>query len=264
MLLLMIAAWLVSRFSAQPNKQSITVFAASSLTDALDELARTFTTTYQIEVVLNFSGSQTLATQIEQGARADLFASANHDQIQRLAEKDLAAEDATIFAENTLALIVPKENLQAIHSITDLTKPGILLVIGSEGVPIRQYTDQLLEQASIEYGTELVESIMANVVSEESNVRQIVARVVLGEADAAIVYRSDVTDDTANQVALIPLSPDLLLSPPRYFVIPLADSPNEEAAEAFIAFLLSDIGQEILLRWGFCLPMTSEVDTTCG
>jgi molybdate transport system substrate-binding protein len=244
--------------SAQ-DEDSITVFAASSLTDAFEELSTVFNETSGVAVVLNFAGSSTLAVQIEQGAPADVFASANATQMQNLVEDKLVDENAIqIFAENQLVVIVPADNPAQIETLTDLANSDPLIVMASKGVPIRVYTDELLQRLTALYGDNYVTDVLANVVSEEPNVRQVVARVVLGEADAAIVYRTDITPDVAESLTIIEL-PTAIESPiARYPIAPLLDAPHPDSAAQFIEFVLSDEGQAILQKWGFCSPGSPE------
>jgi molybdate transport system substrate-binding protein len=237
---------------------SVTVFAAASLTDAFTEIAEAFEAEYDIPVTLNFAGSTTLVAQLQEGALADVFASANAAQMQNAVDSDLVGVDTVqIFVENQLVLIVPADNPAEIETLQDLAQEGQLIVMASESVPIRVYTDELLALLAEHYNDEsFVESVMANVVSEEENVRQVVARVALGEADAAIVYRTDVTPDMAESLLVIEL-PMWVESPiARYPIAPLVDAPNPDGAALFVEYVLSDAGQTILQKWGFCSPQT--------
>lgn len=228
------------------------VYAAASLTDSFTALAAVYNETNQHDIVLNFAGSSTLAAQIRQGAPADIFASANQEQMQALVDEDLViAEDVSTFAQNTLILIIPIDNPAGIESVRDLANQNILLIVATPTVPIREYTNILLKNLNNLYEFEISDQIRTNIVSEESNVRQIVAKIVLGEADAAIVYRSDMTPDIAEFVSSIELPAGV--SPlADYVIAPVTESVYRDEAQEFIDFVLSDMGQEILADWGFC------------
>jgi molybdate transport system substrate-binding protein len=240
----------------------LTIFAASSLTNAFDDLAEQFSEQYQYEITINYGGSSTLLAQLLQGAEADIFASANQDQMQILIDEGLVESEAVhVFAENELVIIVPQDNPAKIQSAEDLSRNGIFLVIGAPNVPIRTYTDTLLDTLALRFEDSYVKDVMANVVSEETNVRQVVARVALGEADAGIVYRTDISPDIAEQVQLIELPSG---TSPRavYPIAPLLDSSYPDESASFIKFISSDAGQAILAKWGFCSPQVLAVEAT--
>ncbi|RPJ35503.1 MAG: molybdate ABC transporter substrate-binding protein, partial [Planctomycetaceae bacterium] len=161
--------------------ETITVFAASSLTDAFEEIGAAFEAENPgVDVVFNFGSSSSLATQLAEGAPADVFASANPKQMQVAQDAGRITGSPRIFARNRLAVIVPADNPAGIESVTDLAKPGLLLVLAAPGIPVRDYTDTMLDQL----GEDMKSAVLANLVSEEDNVRQVVAKVALGEADA--------------------------------------------------------------------------------
>lgn len=224
------------------------VFAAASLNDAFNEIGSEFTAQNPgATVTFNFGGSSQLATQLLEGAQADVFASANERQMQVVVEGGEIAPDAPQrFASNRLAVIVPANNPAGITALEDLDQPGILLVLALPGVPARQYTDDIVANL----GPDFSGAFYANLVSEEENVRRVVTKIALGEADAGLVYTSDVTPDVANRVRQISI-PDEQNVVALYPIAPLANAPQPELAEAFIQFVLSDAGQEILARWGF-------------
>ncbi len=237
------------------NPQTLLVFAAASLTDAFTELGEAFSayTSQQVQVLFNFAGSSTLATQLSNGAPADIFASADEAQMQAVIESGRVAEGSPqVFAHNQLALIVPIGNPADIQSLDDLAKNGVGLVLAAKGVPARVYTDQLLSDLSTAIG----EKIYANVVSEELSVRHVVARVALNEADAGIVYQSDITADVENDIQVIAL-PAAMNPMAAYFIAPIADSEQQDLANQFIQFTLSEEGQTILMQYGL-LPHCEE------
>ncbi|MBP6470432.1 MAG: molybdate ABC transporter substrate-binding protein [Chloroflexi bacterium] len=231
--------------------QEITVFAASSLTEAFQEAAKAFEAQHpDIRVALNFAGSSQLAAQLSEGIPADVFASANEAQMQAGIDMGrIQAGAEANFVSNRLAVIVPVDNPANLFALEDLAKPGVKLILAVEGVPVRDYTDQIVGRMP----TDFQASFYANLVSEEDNVRQVAAKVALGEADAGIVYTSDVTPEIANRVLQIAV-PDAQNVVAVYPIAPLADAPHPAAAQEFINFILSPEGQMILLRWGFNPP----------
>jgi len=243
-------------FTQAQNPDELTIFAASSLTDVFIDLEDAFEAQTSINLTINFAGSSTLAAQIIQGAPVDIFASANLAQIDLVIDEGLiAATHVQIFAENELVVIVPQDNPSDIESAADLANEGVLLVLAAPVVPIREYTDALLLNLAAFYGEDYPEQVSQNIVSEEGNVRQVTARVALGEADAGIVYRTDVTPDILEDVQIIELPP--AISPrAHYLIAPLLTAQAPDAATEFIAFLFSEAGQSILQTWGFCLPET--------
>src|SRR5215475_495222 len=191
--------------NAQGNK-TLTVFAASSLTDAFNEVKTAFEQANSgVTITYSFGASNTLATQLSQGAPADIFASANNAQMNvAITAKRIAGKPVT-FAKNRLVLIVPADNPAKITGLKDLANPGIKLVIAAKGVPVRDYTETMLGKLVKlpNYGADYQTSFTKNVVSEEANVRDVSGKVSLGEADAGFVYRSDVTPDIASKVMVL-------------------------------------------------------------
>ena len=251
---LFIVGGLVGCNVGQPESsgpQEITVFAASSLTDAFNELAEAFQAQNEgVEVVLNYAGSSQLAAQLGEGVPADVFASANAMQMQAVIEAGrVEAGTEALFVSNRLTVIVPVDNPANIGSLEDLAQPGVQLILAVEGVPVRQYTDEIVAAMTADFQ----ERFYSNLVSEEDNVRQVSAKVALGEADAGIVYTSDVTPDIAGQVQQIAIPDDQNVSA-TYPIAPLADAPHPELAQDFIDFILSAEGQSILSKWGFGPP----------
>ncbi len=238
---------------AAQDSQTLTVFAASSLSDAFEEIATAFEgENAGVDVVYSFGSSSTLATQLVEGAPADIFASANARQMTVALDGERIAGRPRTFAKNRLILIVPIDNPANIQSLRDLSNPGIKLVIAALEVPVRDYTNTMLDRlvADPAYGEAYREAFMANVVSEEDNVRQVSAKVSLGEADAGIVYRSDVTPDISDSVIALPI-PDALNTLATYPIAVTNDSANPELSQAFIDYVLSDAGQDTLVKWNF-------------
>jgi molybdate transport system substrate-binding protein len=229
----------------------VTVFAAASLTNAFNELAEVFQAQHEgVQIVFNFASSSQLATQLNEGIAADVFAPANATQMQQVIDNGrIEAGTAAWFVSNRLTIVVPADNPAGIGSLADLAQPGVQLILAVEGVPVRQYSDELVAALSAAFQ----EQFYANLVSEEDNVRQVAAKVALGEADAGMVYTSDITPDIAGQVQQITI-PDEQNVLATYPIAPLADAPNPELAQRFIEFVLSAEGQRILAKWGFGPP----------
>lgn len=230
----------------------IVVFAASSLTDVFQDMATAFQQAHQgSKLTFNFGASSQLATQFAQGARADVFASADQAQMDNARKADAVAGQDSVFARNRLVLITPKDNPQHITSVNDLANPGVKFITAQPSVPIGQYTAQMLDKASADptYGADFKARVRANVVSEETNVRQVVSKVQLGEADAAVVYSTDATPQVRDQLQLIQI-PDPLQTLATY-PIAVAKGANPAGGEAFVAYVLGAEGQATLARWGF-------------
>ncbi|MBN8591390.1 MAG: molybdate ABC transporter substrate-binding protein [Anaerolineae bacterium] len=258
MLVLLTGSW---NLHAQ-GEQRLIVFAAASLTNAFEEIASGFEAANPgVDVLFNFAGSSDLVAQLSEGAPADVFASANGRQMQAARDAGRITDWASTFAQNRLVLIVPVDNPAAITTLSDVSQEGIRLVVAAEGVPIRDYTNTVLDRLAADpnYGDAYREAVLANIVSEEQNVRQVAAKVALGEADAGFIYASDVTPDISDQVIAIDI-PDALNTIATYPVAVTNDSAQPELAQAFIDYLLSDAGQDILVAWNFI----SIRDATCS
>ena len=244
-----LATLLATAFTAAAA-QSVTVFAASSLTDAFTALAHGFEAANPgVHVVLDFAASSTLATQILQGAPADVFASANEVQMQRVTDAGLQAAPPTPFAGNRLVVVVPAGS--DLHAFRDLARPGLLLVLAAPQVPAGRYADLMLDAAARAYGADFVRKVRSNIVSREPNVRQTAAKVALGAADAAIVYATDAQGLSSVRSVAIPasLQPAIL-----YPLVTLKGAAAPEAVRAFRAFLLSPAGRAVLAGFGFTAP----------
>lgn len=232
---------------------NLTVFAASSLSDAFTELGRAFDAQTGNKTAFSFAGSQVLRTQLENGAKADVYASANDAQYTPLVTRGLVAAGQP-FARNKLTLIAPKNN-PALKTLNDLTRPGLKLVIADKAVPVGDYTRRMLAaiDRSGTYGKDFSARTLKNVVSEETNVRQVALKVQLGEADAAVVYATDVTPILKPLVRVIAL-PSRFNQNASYPIGALKGSASPETAHAFVSYVQSAAGQQILRKWGFSGP----------
>jgi molybdate transport system substrate-binding protein len=231
---------------------SLIVFAAASLTDAFTEIGEAFKAANpEVDVEFSFLGSSALRTQIEEGAPADVFASANTAQMQPLVDAGLAGEP-TIFVHNSLIVIAPSDNPAGLNTLADLKNSGLKLVLAAEEVPVGGYARDMLLNAEADpaYGAGFSEAVLANLVSNEANVKQVVAKVQLGEADAGVVYGSDVTPSVAPDLHTVEV-PDAINVIADYPIATLTDAGNTEVAQAFVDFVLGTAGQTILAKWGF-------------
>ena len=215
----------------------ITVFAAASLTEVLPRIDKA--------PRYSFAGSDQLAIQIQQGAPADVFAAASPKQTQLLYRNGLLRKPVA-FATNRLIVLVPRSNPGRITNVYDLRRAGLKIVIGDGTVPIGSYTRQILDALGIAAG------VMNNVVSEETDVKGIVTKVALGEADAGFVYLTDARP-VASRTRTVAL-PVWAQPPIRYELAVVKSSPNATAARAFVKKVLSKRGRLVLRNAGFGLP----------
>ena len=237
-----------------PGPVELTVFAAASLSEAFRELGKQFEMQHPgVTVLFNFAGSNQLAAQINEGAPADVFASANQAQMQVALEGGrIDAGAPRVFARNRLVAIYPEDNPGGLGTLLELAKPGVQIVFAAREVPVGQYSLDFLEKAAQdpEYGAAFKAGVLANVVSYEENVRAVLTKVALGEADAGIVYTSDLSGASADQVGRIEI-PDAVNTIATYPIATLNDSPQSELAQAFIELVISPEGQSVLESYGF-------------
>jgi molybdate transport system substrate-binding protein len=231
---------------------TLTVYAAASLTDAFQELGRTLEASHPgLTVRFNFAGSQQLALQLEQGAPADVFASADQRWMSYATEKGLVRGEATVFARNRLAVIVPRTNPARIGRLQDLARRGTKIVLAAEAVPVGKYSREALQNlAAVEgFPPEYDRRVLANVVSQEENVKAVVTKVQLGEADAGVVYRSDVSRAVSRYVRVFDI-PDAYNVIASYPIAVLKAARNAEAAQQFVELVTSEAGQRVLQHHG--------------
>jgi molybdate transport system substrate-binding protein len=231
---LVAAAFAVVAPASPAPGTTITVFAASSLTDVfpkIDHRAR-----------YSFAGSNTLAAQIQQGAPADVFASANMTIPQQLYDNHLCSKPRA-FTRNKLVVVVPKSNPAHLHRVDDLARKGVKVVIADVGVPVGTYTLKVLK------ALEISKLVLANVVSRETDVREVLAKIVLGEADGGFVYSTD-AKAVAGDVKVITI-PRWAEPGITYGICVVAHSGHRAGARAFVKKVLSKAGQAKLRRAGF-------------
>lgn len=224
---------------------SVRVFAASSLTEAMGALGAGFEEVSGAEVVTSFAGSQILRLQIEEGAPADVFASADRRHMDALVA-DRLVEPPVVLCRNELVVITPAGD-RTVGTFADLSRAE-RVVVGDDAVPVGRYTQQLLARAGATLGAAWRREVEAHVVSRESNVRGVRARVEMGEADAAIVYRTDAVGSSALRIVEIP---EGLSAPAEYLIAPVARSPRGELARRFVDHATGPAGQRELERHGF-------------
>jgi molybdate transport system substrate-binding protein len=217
--------------AAQPQ---ITVYAAASLTDVFPAIAP--------NEKYSFAGSNTLAAQIQQGAPADVFASANTKLPLQLYSANQCSKPV-VFTRNTLVVVVPKSNPGHIHNVYDLTKSGITIDIAQSGVPVGSYTLQILKNMN------LTNAVLKNVVSQETDVREVLSKVALGEVDAGFVYSTD-AKTVPGKVKVVKV-PAWAQPKVQYGICVVSSSTQKPAAQAFIKLVLSKAGQEKLHKYGF-------------
>ncbi len=235
-------------------KVNLTVMAAASLLDAFNDLGAQFQASHPgVTVTFNFAGSQQLAQQIASGAPADVFASANQAQMT-VAVKTGRIDTNTpkFFVQNRLVVIVPKDNPGKLARLQDLARPGLKLVFAVKEVPVGQYSLDFLTKASQDpaFGTDFQATVLKNVVSYEDNVKSVLTKVSLGEADAGIVYTTDAASDPNAKVSQLAI-PDALNVIASYPIAVLKDSAHLALAQAFVDFVLSTQGQATLQKYGF-------------
>ena len=234
------------------GERALTVFAAASLSDALGDAARAFERANSgTRVTVNFANTVTLRTQLEQGARADVFASADEAQMALAQRSGVVAGEPAVLATNRLAVVARAEGSK-VAALEDVAKPGVRLMIVPAPIPVGVYFEDALRrmEADPRYGGEFVRRVRANVVSQAQNVRQATATVQLGEADAAIAYVTDARAQGGPTLRAIPF-PDGLADVARYPIAVVKASDAAELARRFIAFLRSPEGQGVLARHGF-------------
>jgi molybdate transport system substrate-binding protein len=230
----------------------VTVFAAASLTDAFGEIKTDLEAAYPgVTITYNFAGSQALVTQLGEGAEADVLASANNTQMKSAEEKGLISSEPVTFVKNRLVIVTPADNPAGIATPADLGVSGVRLVLAQADVPVGRYAREAvcaMGQDTATFSEDFVNRVASNVVSEEEDVRDVLTKVQLGEADAGIVYISDalVGSDNVRQVA-IPADHNILATYP----IATVAAGDEVFGDAFIAYVLSDEGQATLADYGF-------------
>lgn len=230
---------------------TLNVFAAASLTDAFGELEKTFEKQNPgVKVRATFAGSSTVLAQIQQGAPADVFASADEAKMKKAEKSALISGKPKVFVKNREVIVVPKDNPAGIKNLRQLSRPGTKLVLAEDGVPAAEYAKDILKNANSEYGSGFEKKVLSNVVSRESDVRAAVNRVAVGDADATFGYASDVTPDIKNKVRVVEI-PENLNVTATYPIAVLKNSNNKDLARKWVRLVTSKKGQSVLAKWGF-------------
>ena len=223
--------------------ETITVFAAASLTEAFRSIGKDFEAAHSgTKIEFNFAGSSTLVRQITEGAPADVFASADEQNMEKAVAAGEIAGAAQVFARNRLAIIVPKGNPKQVTSLADLGRPGMTITLAAPAVPVGRYAAEAFAKAGVPVPTG----------SNEADVKAVVTRVAMGEADAGVVYTTDVAagGNTVEGVTI----PDAHNVVARYPIASLKRAPNQAGAQAFVAYVLSPDGRRALTAAGFLAP----------
>ena len=229
----------------------LTILAASSLTDAFGELGKTFEQQNPgTTVKTSLGASSDLLTLIQQGAPADVFASAAEEEMNTAVKDGLVAGKPEIFVKNREVIMVPKDNPANINSLEDMSKPDIKLVLAAKDVPAADYAVEILGKANKEYGPDFEDKVLSNMVSREADVRASVNRVVVGDADATFGYASDYTPDIRDKVKVIPIPPNLNIIA-TYPIAALKDAKEPALAKKWVDLVTSSEGQKVLKKWNF-------------
>jgi molybdate transport system substrate-binding protein len=232
----------------------LTIYGAASLKGALDKAKAAYEAANPgTTITISTDSSSALETQIEQGAPADVFLSADTKNPQALIDKGLAGGAAVKFAGNVLTIVVPTANPAGIATPADLAKPGVKVIAAGDTVPITKYATQLVANLAkvAGYPADFVGGYTANVVSKEDNVKALIAKIELGEGDAGIVYVTDAKASTKVKTIDVPDSANV---PATYAGVVVKASKNAAAAHAFLDWFAGPDGQAILAGFGFLPP----------
>jgi len=245
--------------AAPAEAGELTVFAAASLTDAFKAIGEQFGAANEgATITFNFAGSDQLATQINQGAPADVFASANKKQMDVVitAGEIISGAEHT-FVRNRLVVVYPKDNPAKLAALKDLANPGVKLILANKSVPVGGYALDFLAKASKlpEYTNTYSPTVLENVVSYEENVKAVLSKITLGEADAGIVYTTDAATVKDGGIGTLDI-PDNLNTIASYPIAATKNAKNADLAKKFVDFVLSPDGQHILVEYGF-IPTTN-------
>jgi molybdate transport system substrate-binding protein len=244
----------------QGNARELTVYAAASLGPSLEAVQRTYEASHDVDVVVSTDSSAALATQIEQGAPADVFLSADLANPERLVDGGFVHRGVVPFAGNELTVIVPADDPAGIASPADLARPGVRVIAAGAEVPITRYAAELVANLGgiPAYGADFASAYERNVVSREDSVAAVVTRIELGAGDAAIVYATDAARSRAVREVAVPGAANVRTT---YGGVVLATSgaqrdgaSREVAAQAFLDWMVGREGQEVLADFGFLPP----------
>lgn len=246
---IVLLSFIVTGCAKTAPKEEITVFAASSLTDAVSDIEKAFEQIYEnTEIKVNFSGSKTLRTQLENGAQADIFLSANEAHYNALLEQGILLEGTQLLS-NEMVVVVSEEASTRINSLEDLQK-NHRLILGEVGVPVGDYSREIICSLGTLYGDAYESAVLSNLVSSESNVRQVLMKIVLGEGDAAIVYKTDISEDLKEKVKILEIPKEYNVSA-NYWMGVVNNDMISESVRTCCQFLLDNESCEIFENYGF-------------
>jgi molybdate transport system substrate-binding protein len=244
--------------------EELRVFAAASLTKPFQSLQTQFESKYNAKLVFNFAGSSSLSTQIIQGSPCDIFASANTKEMTNVKNANLLKGSSTVFAHNSIVVIVAKTSSQKVSTLLDLTKAGVRIVLAEKSVPIGNYALQVLAKIDATWGNSssplykgaeygnFSKKMLANVISYDTDVEQVVTKVATGTADAGIAYTSD-SINRASEINFIQIPGDVNLIA-TYPMGIVNTTGHAELAQKFIDYVMSSEGQKALTDAGFQGP----------
>jgi molybdate transport system substrate-binding protein len=243
----------IASLAGGSSTEELVIFCAASLTGAFGEMDQIYEDENGVDVILNFDGTQAIRTQVEQGAYADVFVSANKKNMDALmAEGFMDNDSVSIFTENKMVVIVPEDNPADIQTLSDLAEPGVMIVMGIREAPFGSYAFQVLDNLANDsaYGPEFRDAVMNNVVSQETSVSHLVSKIALGEVDAGFAYQSDISPELSEQVSKVEI-PDQYNVVAEYPLGRLKESENPDQAASFIEFVISPEGRMVLEKYGF-------------
>ncbi len=238
----------------------LSVFAASSLKESFTEAGKNFKAAQPnvSDLLFNFQGSQSLVAQLQQGAPADVFASADRANMDKAVQAGTIDGTPRELARNLLTVVLPGDNPGNVRSLQDLARPGLKISLADPSVPVGSYSLQALDKMSVDpaFGALFKQKVLDNVVSREDNVRQVLTRVQLGEVDAGIVYVTDALAANAGATGSVPPIKTLDIAEKYnviaiYYIAPVKGAPHPAAAQAWINYMLSTQGQSVLQKYGF-------------
>jgi len=252
-LYLVLAMTTVMLCASAEEPKELTVFCGAGLAGAFNEIGQMYKNESNVSVVFDFDGTQLLRTQIENGAYADILVAPNEKNLNALKNEGLLNNSSILlFARSWQALIVPKSNPAQIQNLSDLAKTGIKIVGGVKDLPITNITMQVLDKLSADpaYGSQYKEKVLSNIVSQETNVNQIVSKIALGEADAAFVHKSEVNSGYVDKVTIINI-PEKYNVKSDYSIVILNRTKVSGTAKRFIDLVKSTEGKAVLVKYGY-------------
>jgi molybdenum ABC transporter molybdate-binding protein len=239
-----------SKTADKPAQDDMVAFIAANATDPFNDLIKVVEKKYPREnVEATYAGTQILRTQLEHGAKADLFLSADLSHIQAVKKEGLI-DDFKPVSKGHLVIVVQKNNPLSIHSVQDLGSKQLKLIIGVDSVPIGKYTRKVFENAGHDYGANFSKNVISHVVSMETNVKQVLQKVAMGEADAGLVYRTDVTKSFADKVQIIDIDKKYNVQSTNYISV-LKNAPHPKMANEVMKLMLSEDGQSLFRKYGY-------------